>query len=133
MNASEFERHFDSVLQSVASVEGHLSDCEIRCLLLLGSVPTSRGVVLEIGSFRGRSTIILAKAAALAGEARIVAVDPLTLPANSDPGLLGHTDGWNEFQANLKSAGVESLVEFYREFSSHLAGKWPKERGIRLL
>jgi hypothetical protein len=95
--------------------------------------PTTTGVVLEIGSFKGRSTVILAQAAKLAGDARVVAVDPLTSPAKTDPSLKGQASGWADFQANLQRAGVTDAVEFHQEFSSDLAGHWPPERKIRLL
>lgn len=114
-------------------VEGHLTGRESRLLAFFGAVPTAEGEVLEIGSFKGKSTIVLAKAATLAGERRIVAVDPLTSPSETDPDLRGAASGWDDFKANLERAGVTDAVEFHQEFSSGLAAKWPAGRKLRLL
>ena len=133
MNNQTFEQAVVNSLQSVRQVEGHLTDREIRCLTLLAAVPSAQGTVLEIGSFKGRSTIVLAKSAALAGETKIVAVDPLTSPSKTCPDLRGQASGWNDFQNNLKNAGVASAVEFHQEFSQDLAAKWDASRKIRFL
>ena len=42
-------------------------------MCLLAAVPTTAGEVLEIGSFKGKSTVVLAKSARLAGDDRVVA------------------------------------------------------------
>ncbi len=133
MNDELFEKTVAETIQTVSQVEGHLTHHEIRCLTLLAAVPATKGVILEIGSFKGRSTIVLAKSAALAGETKIVAVDPLTSPSKTDPDLRGQASGWSDFQTNLKNAGVENAVEFHRHRSSELAGKWAAGRKIRLL
>ncbi len=133
MNNQTFEQAVVNSIASVRQVEGHLTDREIRCLTLLAAVPSAKGTVLEIGSFKGRSTIVLAKSAALAGETKIVAVDPLTSPSKTCPDLCGQTSGWCDFQANLKNAGVTAAVEFHQEFSQDLAAKWDAGRKIRFL
>ena len=128
-----FEKLIGEVLPAVANVEGHLTGREMRCLALLAARPCAKGVILEIGSFKGRSAIILAKSAALAGETKIVAVDPLTSPSKTDPDLRGKLDGWADFKMNLKNAGVEEAVEFHKERSSDFARRWDPARKIRLL
>ena len=60
---------------SLRGVEGWLSDREAQFLALLAACPTCDGEILEIGSYRGRSTIALVKGAALAGGATIHTVD----------------------------------------------------------
>ena len=45
-------------------------------LALLAACPTAEGLVLELGSYCGKSAIVLAMGAALADRARIVTVDP---------------------------------------------------------
>ncbi|MGA2802029.1 MAG: class I SAM-dependent methyltransferase [Verrucomicrobiota bacterium] len=133
MQKREFERNLEAVIQAVSGVEGYLTNREIRCLVLLASIPSAKGVVLEIGSFKGRSTIVLAKAALLAGESKIVAVDPLNSSAKTDPSLGGKPSAQSDFETNLKNVGLEHAVEFYLERSSDLARKWDSARKIRLL
>ena len=61
-------------LASVVGVEGWLSDDQARRLWRAANVVSAPGRVVEIGSFRGRSTIILRRAAAQGVE--VVAIDP---------------------------------------------------------
>jgi predicted O-methyltransferase YrrM len=135
MNVSlpRFSQETAAILESIASVEGQLTPREARFLAMLAAFPTCQGAVLEIGSFKGRSTIVLAKATALAGHPQVVAVDPLTSPASTDPSLGGKSSGWDDFQANLRQAGVLERVEFHRRRSNELAAQWHADRRIRLL
>ena len=112
-------------------VEGHLSEKEIKFLALLAACPTAKGEVLEIGSFRGKSTIVLAKGATLTDRVHVVAVDPLSSPSITDPHINSEKTSLTAFRDNLKSAGVEGFVEFHQKYSSELAGDW--NRKIRLL
>ena len=128
-----FAEFLPRVEAEVAPIEGQLTPREIRFLSLLAAVPTAEGEILEIGSFKGKSTVVLAQAARLAGPGKIVAVDPLTSPAITDPSLGGKASGWEDFRANLRRAGVESAVEFHQMFSTALADQWPPGRKLRLL
>ena len=128
-----FNTVLDEILLLASGVEGHLIPKEIRFLALLAAVPSTTGEVLEIGSFKGKSTVVLAKAALLANQARIIAVDPLTSPSKTDPDLGAQTSGWRDFQANLKKTGVLQTVEFHQQRSEDLAKKWDPSRKLRLL
>lgn len=126
-----FHRHAAEMLAVSRQVEGHLTDREVRFLALLGSVPTATGEVLEIGSFKGKSTVVLAKSAQLAGQPRICAVDPLDLPAATDPTEIAPTALAGVFHGNLRAQGVEANVEFHPQRSEELARTW--QRPLRLL
>lgn len=77
------------------------------------------GQIVEIGSFRGKSTVVLASAAG-AG-CQIFAIDP---HAGNDRGP-GEIEGYADqasldhecFKANLRAGGVEPRVHHIREFS----------------
>ena len=130
----DFEATLASIHSRIVSVEGQLTSREVECLAWLAAHPTTRGEVLEIGSFKGRSTIVLAAASRLAGDARIVAVDPLTSPCVTDPALgRDEVSALKSFESNLAAANVRSHVEFHQMFSNELAASWPKDRKIRLL
>lgn len=126
-----FDKVFSDILEITKNVEGCLTEREIKFLFLLGVYPTANGEVLEIGSFKGKSTIVLAKALKCIDNNKIVAVDPLTSPSITDPVLKGKPSGWEEFQNNIKVAKVEDAVEFHRMFSHELAKNW--DRRLRLL
>ena len=65
---------FEDTLASVADVEGWMTDAQARRLWDGARAVPADGRIVEIGSFRGRSTIVLAKAAADTVE--LVAIDP---------------------------------------------------------
>ncbi|UCG59729.1 MAG: class I SAM-dependent methyltransferase [Phycisphaerales bacterium] len=126
-----FETCIAELLETTKNIEGFLSEREVRFLALLAACPTAEGEILEIGSFKGKSTIVLAKSALLTGKDNVVAVDPLTSPSITDPALSGAESSLKDLQANLRDAGVENCVEFHHEYSSELAEGW--NRNVRLL
>ena len=127
----EFNSFITDLLKEVEPIEGYLSAKEIRFLALLAACPTTKGEILEIGSFKGKSTIILTKAAAFSGNPKIVAVDPMTAPSVTDPDLKDAASSLTEFQANLRRHKIAPHVEFHCSFSSELANTW--SRPLRLL
>jgi hypothetical protein len=91
------------------------------------------GVIVEIGSFKGKSTVMLGKLAERYGLGPVIAIDPHNFH-NSE--LEEHRTGpgatsYDEFLANLKNAGVADFVEVHRAFSSDVAKSW--NRPIRFL
>ncbi len=121
----------EEILIDIEGVEGYLSPREIRFLALLAAYPTAEGEVLEIGSFKGKSTIVLAKAANLFEKTTINAVDPLIAPCETDPDLKGNASSFPDFQRNIKAQGVESNVTLHQMYSSTLAKDWVEP--LRLL
>ena len=91
----------------------------------------AQGIILEIGSFKGKSTVGLASIAQRYGLGPVVAVDPHTAPAVTDFGHGAHASSWVDFQASLRDAGVERNVEAHRAYSRDLAQGWT--RSIRFL
>lgn len=103
----------------MADVEGWLTDDQITRLHAAATAAPPGGRIVEIGSFRGRSTVVLGSAAPEGCE--VVAIDP---HAGNDRGpqeiegfeAEAATD--NEvFEANLAAAGVRDRVVHHREFS----------------
>ncbi|MDP2167475.1 MAG: class I SAM-dependent methyltransferase [Thermodesulfovibrionales bacterium] len=126
-----FNDALGAVLKTATPMEGYLTDREMKFLFLLGASPAAEGEVLEVGSFKGKSTVLLASALRLIGGGSVVAVDPLTSPSVTDPSLMGKESGWEDFQANIGGAGVRDKVEFHRMFSHELSKGW--DRKLRLL
>lgn len=125
------DAHIAAMADLGARVEGHLTPREVRFLALLGAVPTCTGEVLEIGSYKGKSTVILARSAVFAGQERVCAVDPLDLPSATDPQGTAREGIEPAFRENLRAHGVEGSVEFYRMTSQQLGRTW--DRRLRLL
>ena len=118
-------------MTEMESVEGYLAPNEMRFLALLAACPTADGEILEIGSFKGKSTIILAKAAALADNSVVNAVDPMTAPCETDPTLGNQESSLADFKRNVATAGVKDRVRLHQMFSHELAREWKKP--LRLL
>lgn len=114
----------DEIVREAAAVRGFLTRREMECLCLLAALPTAPGAILEIGSFMGRSTVLLAKAAALSGDTEVHAVDPLDAPSCTDPDLRGAASSAEQFHANLARTGVTHLVQHHRMRSEELARSW---------
>ena len=70
-----FEQALPSIVATVDSVPGYLTRREIEFLVLLGACPTAEGAIVELGTLYGRSTVALAKGAALADGAALFSVD----------------------------------------------------------
>jgi SAM-dependent methyltransferase len=112
-------------------VEGWLTEAQAARLDRCARAVPSGGRIVEIGSFRGRSTIVLARAAATGVE--VVAVDP---HLGSDRGpqeiaaqpQLGEQDT-QIFRANLERHGVLDRVRHVRM----LSGEAPLPESIDLL
>ena len=109
-------RRFDDVLASVAHVEGWMTPAQARWLWDRASVLRPPATVVEIGSYRGRSAIVLSSAAADGVE--VVAIDP---HGGNDRGPQqikavpeeGQRDN-EAFRANLEAAGVADRVRHVR-------------------
>jgi SAM-dependent methyltransferase len=114
-----------------ADVEGWLTEAQARRLDRCSRAVPAGGRIVEIGSFRGRSTIVLARAAGEGVE--VVAIDP---HLGSDRGpqeiaaqpQLGEEDT-QLFRANLERHGVLGRVRHVRALSSEA----PLEDSIDLL
>jgi predicted O-methyltransferase YrrM len=127
----QFSHKLRQIEQDVADVEGLLSPRDVRFLALCAAHPRVDGEILEIGAFRGKSTIVLAKAAELAGQTRVVSCDPLITLANETLESSTSDEVYAQVQTNFRRKGVHRLVEFHHAYSHELAQQW--HRPIRML
>ena len=117
---------FDAALDAIRGVDGWLSPEQARVLWDCASELAAPARVVEIGSYRGRSTIVLA--GAVAGRGTVVAVDP---HAGNDrgpqqwegPAAAGGAD-LERFRANLERAGVAGAVQHLRLSSGEALGEF---------
>ena len=115
---------FDRALGLAAPVEGWMSDDQARRLWAAAARLPAGATVVEIGSYRGRSMIMLGTAAP--PDAHLVAIDP---HAGNDRGprewvgtdVEGEADN-AAFRANLETAGLSGRVRHVRKFSDQALG-----------
>jgi len=94
----------------IADIPGWLTDEEGEALFDLARDCTGRGVIVEIGSWKGKSTICLGVGSRAGNGVRIFAIDP-------------HTDyRFGDFKANVERAGLTDLVTPVPSLSQAAAG-----------
>jgi Methyltransferase domain len=110
------EPTFDDALGLLDGVQGWLTGAQARCLWEAARAVGSGGRIVEIGSFRGRSTIVLASG--LRDGAELVAVDPHgggdRGPQEIAPDAAAGDEDYAAFHSNLRSAGVQDRVNHVR-------------------
>jgi len=101
---------FAPVKELIKGVPGWLSDEEGEALYELAKECTGRGVIVEIGSWKGKSTICLGRGSKAGAGVPIFAVDP-------------HADyRHGEFKENVERAGIADIVTPLKGFSQDVVG-----------
>ena len=127
------EAALDEAWQAAKDVPGFLLENEARFLGMMAACAPRDGVIVEIGSFKGKSAVMLGKLAKHYGFGPVVAIDPHNFnnaelaEHRAEPGATSY----DEFLRNIESAGVAPYVEVHRAFSTELAKTW--NRSIRML
>jgi predicted O-methyltransferase YrrM len=105
--------------RKIEGVDGWLTNREVRFLATAAAHPTAEGSILELGSYQGKSTIVIARAARLAGKTHFATVDPMF------DGIRPALD------KNLQRAGVSRDVEVHEMLSGDFIELW--DQPIRFL
>jgi MMP 1-O-methyltransferase len=114
-------------LDDIYPMPGMLTAAEVDCLFKLGQFNQCEGVIVEIGSWKGKSTLALARGAATVHKEKIYAIDPHRIQL--EEGYLDDTEA--EFLANIKQGGAECQVVPMIMTSAAAAQVWNKP--VRLL
>lgn len=105
---------FDEVLSRVDGIGGWLTPSQARLLWEQAVAVPGGGLIVEIGSHQGRSTVVLA-----AARARVVAIDPFV-----DGRMFGGLATREVFLRNIAAAGVADRVELRQVRSDLLRPAW---------
>jgi len=109
---------------SVMAVQGQMRRSEVWCLYQLAQTASPEGVIVEIGSYRGLSTIALAKGSLSGSGIPVYSIDPHDY---TDPAGMVYTSEDNAaFFINVTLAGIASLVKPISLLSWDAAVAWNK-------
>ncbi|ATZ60929.2 MAG: class I SAM-dependent methyltransferase [Methanosarcinales archaeon Met12] len=89
--------------------EGWLTDEEGKTLYNLAKSCKGKGVIVEIGSWKGKSTICLGNGSKEGDKIKIFAIDPHT-GSSEQQKMFGKVDTFEEFKKNIKNAKVGDII-----------------------
>lgn len=105
-------------------VEGWFSGDQVARVATCAAQVPPGGCIVEIGSFRGRSTIAIARS--VRDGVDIVAIDPYSGDDRGPQEITGHSEeaveDYAAFKGNLERAGVADRVRQVRKFSHDAHG-----------
>jgi predicted O-methyltransferase YrrM len=116
---------FAAAREQSARIMGYTTSAELCLLYHLAVAARGPGRIVEIGSYLGRSTIVLASACADEQREPVIAVDPHTAALGIEG--LPTSDTLAEFLANVTSAGMREHVELRHATSVEAAKSWGGE------
>jgi predicted O-methyltransferase YrrM len=105
------------VLRVTRNIDGWLADIEGAALYYVAKYGPSIGKIVEIGSFKGKSTVLLTTGSKQANREHVHAIDPHKGSSEHQPGgeFASHmpAEGTTElvFRQNISQAGVEDWVQ----------------------
>jgi Flp pilus assembly protein TadD len=129
---NRLESDYPVLAKKIGKIEGFLFDLEGYTLMILAANGAGQGQIVEIGSYKGKSTCWLAYGSKGAGREKITAVDHFKSPVLR-PDLPADQE-WtslDEFKKNIKLMGFEDEVRVIVADSETAVKSW--DQPIRLL
>lgn len=117
---------FQQTYARCKKAEGWLSEREARVIYDAARACTGRGVIVEIGSWQGRSTIVLGDASRAGKRVKIHAIDPHVNSYVHEDFLGKDISTFEIFQNNIRLAGIDDLVEPIVKKSEDAVVGWNK-------
>lgn len=109
--------------QDILAISGWLTEAEASFLFETAKTVCSPDVIVEIGSWKGKSTICLAGSLKEDGGVKVYAIDP-HVGSSEHEKLFGKVDTYEDFLTNIKKAGVKQQVVPIRKASVDAAKKF---------
>ncbi|HXS67429.1 MAG TPA: class I SAM-dependent methyltransferase [Candidatus Polarisedimenticolia bacterium] len=112
-----------TIEEVLITVDGWLNPKEARLLYRLARDCKGQGAIVEIGSWKGKSTICLARGSLAGFKTKIHAIDPHTgSPEHSKQ--FGVVWTFDEFRRNIENAGMTDMVIPHVDYSDAVARKF---------
>ena len=110
----------NTIATQVDTVEGWLAPVEAKLLYNRAKECKGRGAIVEIGSWKGKSTICLARGSLDGNKTKIHAIDPHT-GSTEHHEAFGKVWTFDEFQRNVRNAKVDHMISPHVDFSHNVA------------
>jgi MMP 1-O-methyltransferase len=127
----DLKKVIDEAWEATKRVPGYLLENEAKFLGVLAAIAPAPGAIVEIGSYRGRSTVMLARVTAHYRLGPVVAIDPHNSPILVNPDGSNSKSSYEDFVNSIRQAGIEKYVEPHVAYSTDISSNW--SRPIRLL
>jgi len=123
---ADLHRVLDEAWRTASKVPGFLLESEARFLGMAAACTPGQGAIVEIGSFKGKSTVMLAKVSQHYGLGPVTAIDPHNFNNEElhEYRTAAGSSSYDEFLRSIESAGVAHLVDVRRAYSSDIAKQW---------
>jgi len=124
---SDLDEVLDTAWEAARKIPGFLVENEARFLGTIAACTPCKGSIVEIGSFKGKSTVMLAKVCKHYGLGPVVAIDPHNFSSSVEVQkykTAPEMESYQEFQENIKVAGVSDYVLPHRAYSSEISPTW---------
>ena len=126
INKTVSERLTLEDIEKLNSVEGHTTRRQCALLFYFAYTHTGPGQIVEIGSFKGKSTIWIAKALQMSNQTnKVVAVDPHINTGNVKVvPQYEEKSSYDAFLSNLSKFGLNDWVEPVKKTSQDAVKSW---------
>lgn len=115
--------------KQIKNIAGWLTEAEGLFLYNTAKKVKAPNVIVEIGSWKGKSTVCLGSGSRDGHKVKIYAVDP-HIGSSEHQKMFGKVDTFEEFKQNLHNAGITEYVEPIRDTSESSAGSFIKPIGF---
>jgi len=113
------------IINDIESIDGWQSKREGFALYIISKFGPENGEIVEIGSWKGKSTIWLAKGAKQSKREKITAIDPF-IGSSEHKRILKGKSTFEEFKMNLKKFECDDYVNIFVDTSENVVKNWNK-------
>lgn len=106
--------------KATENVEGWLTEAEGLSLYNTTKKIKAGNVIVEVGSWKGKSTICLGNGSRDGNKVKIFAIDP-HIGSSEHHKMFGKVDTFEEFKQNVNRAGISEFIELIRDTSENAA------------
>ncbi len=112
--------------KATKNVGGWLTEVEGLSLYNAAKKIKTGNVIVEVGSWKGKSTICLGNGSKDGNKVKIFAIDP-HIGSSEHQKMFGEVDTFEEFKQNINKAGVAEFIEPIRDTSESAANNFNQQ------